>query len=183
MNPTPHGRYLAIGTVIAVILSIGVGFSLFELVRIEHNLNMSAAASAETLGLVNPALKGTHKNGDDGLLVLDGYCFRKRRRGECAETDLEDTNRIAKQENRKRRRWLTRLSRGESRWEVVAKLGGAVDTLNGVIGEVAHHHGAEAQRGRGLAERTGLGSPAHREASTDLVTRGGRGRRESEGHV
>jgi hypothetical protein len=138
MNPTPHGRYLAIGTAITVILSIGVGFALFELVRIERNLNTSAAASAETLALVNTALKGTHKNGDDGLLVLARVLLQNSDGAANAlKQTLQDANRIAKQEQPKTAALAdSSLAAVRAGGEVVVKLGAAVDMLNGVIGDV-----------------------------------------------
>ena len=138
MNPIPHNRYLAIGTAIVAVLIFGVGFALFELTRIERNLNASAAASAETLALVNDALKGTHKNGDDGLLVLARVLLQN---GDGAvnglKQTLQDVNRIAKAQEPKTAALAdSSLDAVRAGAETVAKLGAAVDTLNSVIGDV-----------------------------------------------
>jgi hypothetical protein len=135
---TPHHLYLAIGFAIVVILAAGVGFTLYELGQIERNVNKSAASSADTLAMVNQALKGTHKNGDDGLLVLSRILLQNSTGAMNAlKQTMQDVNRIAKDEQPKTVELTdSSLALVKTAGGTVAKLGDAVDTLNGVIGEV-----------------------------------------------
>src|SRR5580692_3141932 len=94
---TPHHLYLALGATVVLVLSVGVGIALYELAMIERNVNKSAEASAETLAMVNQALKGTHKSGDDGLLFLTKNLLENGAAGMNAlKQTMQDANRIAK---------------------------------------------------------------------------------------
>ena len=58
----PHALYLAIGVAIVIVLSVGIGFALYELAMIERNVNKSAAASAETVRLRAAAVQKFFKD-------------------------------------------------------------------------------------------------------------------------
>ncbi len=138
MSKTPHHLYLALGLIIVLVLSTGITFALYELTLIERNVNKSAAASSETLAMVNQALKGTHKNGDDGLLALSRNVLQNGAAAANAlKQTLQDTNKIAKAQEAK----TTQLADAsillvKSGGEAVVKLGASIDELNSAIGDV-----------------------------------------------
>ena len=135
---TPHHLYLALGAAVVLVLSVGVGIALYELALIEGNVNKSAAASAETLAMVNQALKGTHKNGDDGLLVLSRVLLQNADSAANAlKQTMQDANKIAKAEEPKTVELAdSSIALIKTAGGTVTKLGEAVDTLNGVIADV-----------------------------------------------
>ena len=133
----PHHLYLALGFAIAVILAGGVGLALYELTRIERNVNKSAAASAETLAMVNVALKGAHKNGDDGLLALSRTFLQNADSAANAlKQTMQDANGIAKAEAPKTVALAdSSIALVNTAAGTLAKLGGAVGELSGVIAQ------------------------------------------------
>jgi hypothetical protein len=137
-HKTPHHLYLAIGVVIVGVLSVGVGVALWELAQIESNVNKSAAASAETLAMVNQAMKGTHKNGDDGLLFLARNLLENSTAGMNAlKQTMQDANKIAKAEEPKTVALAdSSIALINTTNATVVKLGGTVDELSGVIAKV-----------------------------------------------
>ena len=137
-NASPHHLYLALGVAIAVILAGGAGVALYELAQIERNVNKSAAASAETLAMVNQALKGVHKNGDDGLLLLSKVFLQNADSAANAlKQTMQDVNKIAKAEEPKTVALTdSSIALVNAAGGTVAKLGGAVDALTGVIAAV-----------------------------------------------
>src|SRR5580658_4699353 len=134
----PHALYLAIGVAIVIVLSVGIGFALYELAMIERNVNKSAAASAETLAMVNQALKGAHKSGDDGLLFLTKNLLENGAAGMNAlKQTMQDANRIAKAEEPKTVALAdSSIALINTTNATVVKLGGTVDELSGVIAKV-----------------------------------------------
>jgi hypothetical protein len=131
----PHHLYLALGLAVVLVLAGGVGFGLYELIQIERNVNKSAAASAETLAMVNQALKGIHKNGDDGLLVLSRIFLQNADSAANAlKQTMQDANRIAKAEQPKTVALAdASIALVNTATGTVSKLSGAVDELSSVI--------------------------------------------------
>lgn len=101
---------------------------------IQH-VDKTAALSNDTLSLVNAALRGTHKNGDDGLL------FRANLLVANADGAMNALKQAAQQLDKASK--ANEPKAGEiadesvavlrSGKDAVAKLGGALDTLNDVI--------------------------------------------------
>lgn len=134
----PHHLYLTLALAVVLILAGGLGFALYELVQIERNVNKSAAASAETLAMVNQALKGTHKSGDDGLLVLSRIFLQNADSAANAlKQTMQDANKIAKAEEPKTVALTdSSIALINTTNGAVARLGGAVDLLSGMIAKV-----------------------------------------------
>jgi hypothetical protein len=135
---TPHAWYIAMGVAIALILAVGVGFALYELILIERNVNESASSSATTLGMVNQTLKGKHANGDDGLLVQVQLLVSNAREAmNATKQTMQTVNAISKAEQPKTVELAeSSLALVNSAGVAVTKLGAAVDELSGVIGKV-----------------------------------------------
>jgi hypothetical protein len=134
----PHGLYLTLGLIAVLILAGGVGFAIWELIQIERNVNKSAAASAETLAMVNQALKGTHQNGDDGLLVLSRLFLQNGvSAANALKQTMQDANKIAKANEPKTVALAdASITLVNTAAGTVSKLSGAADQLSGVIAKV-----------------------------------------------
>lgn len=135
MLKTPHAWYISLGAAIVLILATGVGFVLYELILIERNADASAAASAQTLALVNKALTGTHKNGNDGLLFLTKNLLQNGAGAANAlKQTMQDANRIAKsQESKTVELADSSIALVKTSTAAVGRLDAALGALNDVI--------------------------------------------------
>ena len=125
---THHRWYISLGLVIALVLSAGIGISLYFLMQIERNLNATAQASTRTFAMVDAALKGTHKNGDDGYLVLSQRLLQNSTAAMNAfKQTMQDANTIAKAQAKPANDLAAQSI------ALVASGKTAVDSLNGVI--------------------------------------------------
>jgi hypothetical protein len=103
-----------------------------------RNSNKSVAASSETMAMLNAALKGKHKNGDDGLLVLSRILLQNADGAANAlKQTLQDANKIAKSQEKKTDALSdSSLEVVKEGGEALKKFGTSIDALNRVIGDV-----------------------------------------------
>jgi hypothetical protein len=178
---TPHGLYLALGAFAAIVMTLGIGFALYEFVQIERDIRASAAASSQTIAMVNGALKGKHANGDDGYLVLTQRLLQNATGAANAiKQTMQDANAIAKAQVPKTKALadasVTLVETGNA---TVAKLGGSIDTLNEMLADVRREtlpklNASIVSTDTAIDSLNGLVSdlrPAAR-ASTDLIVAG-----------
>lgn len=169
---TPHHLYLALGVFVALILSVGVGAALWQLNLIEQQGVKTGTEIALTSHLINQALKGTHANGDDGLLVLTRTELQNLNGATNAlKQTLQATNEIAKsQESRAKQLSDAGIIVVQNGGTAVAKLGTAVDELTATMTDV--HQNTLPKLNAGIDDLNGLVSDLRptAKASTTLIT-------------
>jgi hypothetical protein len=130
--PDHHKIYIALTTAaLGVLIWVGVEFALTE--------RIARADADTTLTMVNTALKGQHKNGDDGLLFLTKNLLQNATAAANAlKQTAQDANRIAKAEEPQTAQVTQQLVNATTAGFVaIQNLDGAISSLNGVIGQVS----------------------------------------------
>jgi hypothetical protein len=135
MKNALHDTYLVLSILLLAVLIGGLAFAFAQLVAIERNLSKTAAATTETVSLVNAALKGKHANGDDGYLVLTQRLLQNADGAANAiKQTAQDANRIGKVQEKKTAALVdASISTVNAGGAAVTKLSASLDSLNNAI--------------------------------------------------
>jgi hypothetical protein len=122
---------------VCILLASLTGAAIYACLLLHHS-DRSAAASNETIAMLNTALKGEHANGDDGLLALAKVLLQNADGAANAlKQTLQASDKIAKAQEKKTGELAdSSIALVKSGGAVVVKLGASIDTLNAVIGDV-----------------------------------------------